>query len=293
MKHSIFFVIIIFFYLAGCISRNALPTSNEENSYTEVVSLSLVEETPTAIIPATTKTTTATVQPLIEMEPKERTLELLQGNNDCKLPCWWGIIPGETQQNTAVNILRPFSIISTEKSSDWLVYFVRSPIDSVYSDIGEVRMTIAIQNRIVREMEIYGFNEESYTLSSILNDYGTPDGIYISTYESDYGLPVGIVPFTLAMYYKEIGIMATFSTRANVSESIIFACIDKSPSFYLWSPQDRDLSVGYITEWEREKIKYLNIEQSTNFDVESFYTTFRNNNSPVCIETPINLWPSQ
>jgi hypothetical protein len=290
MKYSLFFAIIYFFCLTGCVSRNTLPIPNEENIHTEVVNL--IEETPTVMI-TTTATITVTEQPLIENEPKERTLELLQGNSGCKLPCWWGITPGETQQSTMVNILRPFSIISTEKSSDWLIYFVRSPINSIYSDIGEVRMTIATQNKIVKEMEVYGFNEESYTISSILNEYGIPDDIYISTYKSDYGLPVGIVPFTLAIYYKEIGILAMFSARANVSESMIFACIDKSPSFYLWSPQDRDLSVGYVTEWEKEKIKYLNIEQSTDFDVERFYTTFHSNNSLVCINTPINLWPSQ
>src|SRR5690242_550646 len=41
---------------------------------------------------------------------RQQVLKLFETNNGCHLPCWWGIIPGKTKWDDALNILAPISL---------------------------------------------------------------------------------------------------------------------------------------------------------------------------------------
>ena len=65
-----------------------------------------------------------------------------------------------------------------------------------------------------------------------------------------------------------------------------------SPSLNLWSPETQNLSFQeakkFIDTTNLPEPKPL--IEATGIDVETFYETFRNPETDVCLETPKNLW---
>ena len=86
-------------------------------------------ETPTpTLAPTLTPTVTNTLLPtktpsptvaqswtpppkLSQEEANELLLELYETNGGCEMPCWWGIVPGETPWETALELLLPIGWI--------------------------------------------------------------------------------------------------------------------------------------------------------------------------------------
>ena len=58
-------------------------------------------------MPTSTKTILPTLEPTQAILLVE---DLLVNNAGCKLPCWWGIIPGTTEWNEAKQFLQTFAI---------------------------------------------------------------------------------------------------------------------------------------------------------------------------------------
>jgi hypothetical protein len=228
-------------------------------------------------------------------ESSKMTLELLRTNNGCDLPCWWGITPNQTSWSDAKQFLKPFSTIYERQPSGgkWDVYDVHSTLPLEFSDVFAVRTVFAAQKGIVKEIESGYFDEKTFHLSPFLLKYGIPNQIFISSYSSDSGMPKNTVPFTIALYYPKKGIMATYATNAKVMGSKIVGCFDKSPSLFLWSPDEHDRSMDYILGWDKRHTPYLEIEPATGLKVDSFYATLSNPGNKACLETSTSLWPSQ
>lgn len=286
---------VLMFGAIGCISSTTLstPLSNTPTSDSKVNATSTKIPTTegTPIIAALTSPPPVTNS--VSKDKSEITLELLRTNNDCELPCWWGITPNQTQWKEAEFFLRSFSKITSRQSPDWFVYYARSPIEKIYSDVSEVRSTFAVQNGVVKEIEITSFNESTYHLSNFLQRVGIPELVLISTYSSDYGTENGTVPMTVALYYPNLGIMATYGSWANLDGTFINGCLDKSPTLFLWSPQEYKREIEYILRWDFDHVPYLPIEDATNLDNRAFYENFSNNDISPCLATPITLWPKQ
>jgi hypothetical protein len=271
--------------ITSVILPNASPTFVSTHAFT-ITAPNTMEPTITAIpfhpIPTPPQKDSADI-----------TLELLRTNNGCDLPCWWGIIPNQTRWSDVENFLKPFSHVFLSESPSWQVFFIRSPISKEYSELGEVRATIATQNEVVKEIEISEFDEKSYHLSSFLQKYGIPSKVLVSTYSSDYGMPPNKVPFTLALYYPDQGIMATYATDADVNGAQIEGCFTKSPTLFLWSSSENNRSIDYILGWDKDKIQYLEIKEATGLDLQTFYNLLSKENSKQCLQTPKGLWLSQ
>ena len=67
-----------------------------------------------------------------------------------------------------------------------------------------------------------------------------------------------------------------------------------SPFIYLWSPEKTKMS------FQDAKQKFIDttflpepqpLVDATGMDVNTFYKTFKNPNTDVCLETPKDLWP--
>ncbi|MBI5823367.1 MAG: hypothetical protein HZB18_05015 [Chloroflexi bacterium] len=246
--------------------------------------ISIVSPTKTPYLPIST--------PLAK-ESSEITLELLQTNNGCDLPCWWGINPNQTNWSNASEFLKPFSTIyERQPPSDWFVYDVRSPISTEVSELGIVEVVFAARDGIVREIEANGFNEYSYSPSSILMKYGIPSQVLISSYSSDYGLPPNQVPLSIDLYYPQKGINVLYGTYATVKGEQITGCL-KSPHLFLWSPSEHTRTINYILGWDSANTPYMSIEEATDLDIQDFYEKYSNPENSLCLQTPTNLWPSQ
>lgn len=290
MKRQIAPSILISFFLFGCMnsSIHITPTPNLDSSTNTPTTISQTAPTIT-IIPVTNT-------PTLGENPNEVTLELLKTNKGCELPCWWGITPGHTKSNMFLEFLRSFSTITIKKSatSPWIVYRVYSPVEKVYSEYGQIRILLAVQNDIVKEIEIEEFNEENYHLENFLQKNGKPEAVLVSSYSSDYGAGKDIVPLTVALYYPKKGILALYGSWANVTGNTINACFDTGPKLYLWSPDATEkYSIEYFLNWDKDSIPYRSIEGATKLSIESFFNTYSNIDGIPCLQTSKSLWPSQ
>ncbi|MBL8092370.1 MAG: hypothetical protein JNJ43_18700, partial [Anaerolineales bacterium] len=91
MWKRIFILILVFVILVGCGAQNdiaATPTS-----------ISLPTSTQQVLKPTLTLVATLSLENQLEIFTR-----LLEEDGECKLPCWWGIIPSQTTREEAVKI---------------------------------------------------------------------------------------------------------------------------------------------------------------------------------------------
>jgi hypothetical protein len=118
---------------------------------------------------------------------KAKTLvsELLKTNAGCQLPCWWGITPGKTSWQEANQFLGVFAraIDLEDRGQGYQIGIVQisSPIDVPY--ITTLNQTYGIRDGIIETIDTYNYELATwYDLPNILNIYGRPDEIGITTF---------------------------------------------------------------------------------------------------------------
>jgi hypothetical protein len=204
MKHIISLIIVSISVLSGCgilipskpavinvplvspiPSKTRLPSASPSlsSSFTQTPST-----TPTSrpapsrtmtLTPKPTATTTWTPLPtLAYAEARAMVRDLLENNGGCKLPCWWGIVPGETDWSSAKQCLSQFTTVG-EGQKHWF---------SEYSGIMQYTMWSAYQYRLgsltggggimVKNGGIQRLlittGTSAYRLSQLLKEYGKP-----------------------------------------------------------------------------------------------------------------------
>jgi len=153
-----------------------------------------------------------------------------------------------------------------------------------------------IENDVVDYISVYNFDLASnYYLPNFLKDYGQPDEIWIRTFSKEER---GIQLFLIDIFYQNLGILVEYSTGdplKEVGESLQNCMIKDmdSPFIHLWSPETQNLSFQYAKKF----IDITNLPEpkplldATGMDVKTFYKTFKDPNSDVCLETSKDLWP--
>jgi hypothetical protein len=285
--------------LAGCVSspsHEGIEATAQPSLFPTSTVILTSTEAHTATTTPTPTFTPIPRQPINTPSEKEKdkiALELLETNNGCELPCWWGIIPNKTRWSDAQVFLKPFSTIyERQPPNEWDVYEVHTPLPIEFSDVYAVRAVFAAKEGVVREIEIGYFDEKTYHLSSFLQEYGAPTEILISTYSADYAYPKNQVPLSVNLYYPEKGINVLYDTRATVNGSQVYGCLEDSPILFLWSPDEHTRSIDYIIGWDKRQVPYLRVEQAIGLDIQEFYQKYVNPGTR-CLETPTNLWQSQ
>lgn len=284
--------LILLFSILGC-TQNAYVDSQIEITSTPYQTSTLIP-TDILVIPSSTSTLIP-ISPTNVIEDKESyTLELIETNNGCELPCWWGITPNKTKWSEVKDFFRSFSIVNGRKTPDWFVYLVRSPIDEEISNTKEIWSTLGVQDDVIKVIEITAFNEKTYYLNNFLQSTGKPDTILVSSYSSDAGAGKDTVPLTIAMYYPKLGILALYGSWANTSGNTITACFDAGPHLFLWSPNSSGkYAIEDFLSWDKDHIPYKSIEESTNLTIETFYEKYSNTKGELCLQSPRNIWYSQ
>jgi len=262
----------------------------------------MVEITPTVL---STQTATANLSPtpllfqiiptplptLTFNEAKRLVQELLENNGGCHLPCWWGITPGKTTWAEARHFLESFSVYVGETGG------VQVPLPHPYSNATFMDHGYFIKNGIVDYIHIFNFNlAPNYYLPKFLETQGQPGEIWIRTFAKE---EMGIQNYTVDLFYQKLGVLVEYSTGGPLKDvdGKLQNCFIKdmdSPFIFLWSPDEQNLS------FQDAKQKFLDITNlpepkplldATGMDVKTFYETFKNSETNVCLETPKNLWP--
>jgi hypothetical protein len=230
-------------------------------------------------------------------EGQKLVQELLENNGGCKLPCWWGITPGKTTWAEAREILEKVSLfIGGKESSKEFYANVSVYLPYPYDFAPYMGHLYGMKNGVVDYIRVYNFDvAPNYRLSNFLKTYGQPTEIWMRTYSKD---EIDIQPFLLDLFYQDNGILIEYSTGDPLKEidgklqNCQITEMD-SPFIHLWSPKIQNLSFQdakkFIDTMSLPEPKSL--LEATGMDVKTFYETFQNPETDVCLETPKNLWP--
>jgi hypothetical protein len=236
---------------------------------------------------------TATLLPLPDEEVDVWLLAMLEDNGGCRLPCWWGITPGETTWEEARAFLAPYaSRISVHEIGGRVsiaVYFFYPP-ESVTTSF--ITLNFGVMNGIINGIAINNIELVSaYNLSELMETYGEPGSVFIDAYsgwENDYG-PRHVA---IHIYYPQHGIFAQYDApNGEVGDGILHNCIEYGPLLLLWSPErqlnyaDAIVSLGLDFQFP-----FLPVSEALGMDVPTFYETYRGADREVCIDTPVDLW---
>jgi hypothetical protein len=276
----LFFALAIFILLA-CLSENIFR--------------------PTSVPPATN---TANLTQMIAPpeigtpgSPQKLVKYLLQTNAGCKLPCWWGITPGQTGWRQARQILEQTSIyIDGQETQDSFYVKVGVYLPFPYDFAPSMEHVYRVKNGIVDYIRVYNFDlAPEYALPHVLQTYGPPTEVWLRTFAK---ADLGVQDYLVELFYQEAGILLEYRTGQPLEEikgKLRNCRINEmdAPVIHLWSTEGQDLTF----EDAKQFIDRANLPEpkplldATGMDVQTFYETFTDRTTDVCLETPKNLWP--
>jgi len=224
-------------------------------------------------------------------ESKRLVQDLLENNAGCRLPCWWGITPGKTTWAEARSFLESFALYIGETGG------VQVPLPAPYSNATFMNHGYSIKNGIVEYIRIYNYNlAPNYYLPKFLENYGQPSEVWIQTFSQE---EIGQWNFTYDLFYMDKGILIEYGVATSMEDAVVDGKLQNclkyatSPFIYLWSPEKNKMS------FQDAKQKFLSPQnlpermpllEATGMDEKTFYETFRDADTDICIETPKNLW---
>jgi len=185
-----------------------------------------------------TPTSTQTQIPTITAAPtkystafaEQKVEEYLHTNNNCSLPCFWGIIPGKTNLNDAIEFFQPFGIIpyhgrsgqNIQNQYDVSLYIISKNILSGASIFEANKKIVGIQvfgegtfydsSTFLKSSETFWQIWESYLPQSMIEQYGFPDRVWLDTYNipelSDPEKPVG---YSIWFFYDQKNFLIVYA----------------------------------------------------------------------------------
>ncbi|HRJ57202.1 MAG TPA: hypothetical protein PLV64_13015 [Anaerolineales bacterium] len=241
--------------------------------------------------------------------------DLLNTNNDCQLPCWWGITPSQSDPLVLHNTLTPLGSIADTRllfansgsveilypKNDWVLNIVMSFEADETNELVKliiVRAKVFPAKENVDSQDRYSAAEyheliKMYSLSKILSVYGMPSQVLIRA--DIYNYTQSPDTFETTLLYPEKGIFVRYNSLAERVGDKVYGCPSKAfVELWLLSPGDGDsyqtiLSAKDMT-WEENFPYSKSVEEATLMSLEEFYRVF-SKPTDNCLETPLNIWP--
>jgi hypothetical protein len=257
-------------------------------------------------------------------EAKSLMLDLLQINGNCKLPCLWGITPGEKATEALGPFFARFSKGSTISGDVALRFddfdeiggvhlsYVEGQLDidvdfSYYlagDRVGQLVLITHATKSAPEEGQVFGdsnFNQlvQYYALPHILSEYGRPTQVLIAPFpdDPDYPSPEWI-PFSIVLYYADEGILIQYLSPRETRGDQYIGCPHKAHVYVaVWDPQRKPPLGEIVTKLSGRGINELNVdyfkpvEEATSLNLDGFVEEFKNMQAITCLETRISLWP--
>jgi hypothetical protein len=155
-----------------------------EPTHTATPSPTKPERTPS---PTSSGTPTLEIPILSQEERAERIQQLFADNDECKFPCWWGVVPGITDTHAALQHISSYfgempHVFTTEKKSTIYYYTILDELDirTIHSGLYEVNNKINHMRLYVdKPSRIEGFSTflNSLKVDQILTTYGVPSRV--------------------------------------------------------------------------------------------------------------------
>jgi hypothetical protein len=261
------------------------------------------------VIPISTKTPRPMISPtwtpvstLLSDKALAKLLSLYADNGGCELPCWWGITPGKTTWQTARETL--FSMGSVygpiEKEGVSLYepeYIVPKSVDP----LGYIWPVIWVKDDVVLAIGTNsGWIEPDfdYSLAGFLSSLGAPDEIWLKIITDSMSKPY----YEMRLFYKERGIEIGATGEARINGNKLNLCPKEfkqgefPPGILLWAPSDKvnfknmNSFLGNLTNRNSENFYPLE-DLTEEFDTMTFYKTFHDPSSRVCLDFELTNLP--
>lgn len=245
-------------------------------------------ETPsTTPTPFLTSTPTATPRPtLAPTQASALVIDLYQHNANCKLPCWWGVVPGKTKWLDAQAFFETFAlkiVYGTYKPNIVeAAVFVPVP-PSIWPGSPQNYFDISDEKVVTIQTEF--LDVPAYRMAQIFQTYGVPDQIWIDPRR---------LQFPIALFYPRLGILAVYNALTSPGGETIAWCnkFQNYTTLYLWAPTEPITFAQAINDTDfGPSNTYRPLSETTKLDTKSFFATFSNPNNQTCLETPAALWP--
>lgn len=322
MKKKVLLIILIIAVLIPGCSGKQLPSSSPSlgSSYS-------FTPTPiaTASFPISTSTSTVspTVIPTLSPERASMTfISWLANNGDCRLPCVWGLEPGETTSEMRKNLFAPFGQVqgenfvisrrSEDKNPGGIGYAYQSDSShhlfihlDFYEEGGRIKYLSLFTDSTKDDIRIfddanYKRFTRYYSLSRVLMTYGPPSNIYLATWPYDPFAKRDYQPFIIILVYTEFGFRVEYVFEAEKQDDQIIGCPTESVfTITTWQPKKEGVSlqeiasIGIGYEFNSSSYEYFKpIDEVTLLTIEGFYNSFIVENNMDCIVTPADVWYS-
>lgn len=254
---------------------------------------SQTSSSPTVVLAPTAEPT------LSSAEAVAFVLNLLQVNDDCLFPCWWGASPNETTWQEFEPFLEQFAteIINLESVSPnnpLETYEVHINVPMQISPTDQLILFYTTRNGVIENIEIELGNSSPYSLPELLTKYGPPSDVWLSSYSYSRD---NNLPFRTILFYLDQGFMVTYFDDAEEKSGDIVGCPQQSDNQFirawLWYPQSEIVIEDVFNKSPLidQTQAYLPLEEATNIEHEDFYEIFKDANNTSCIETRADLWP--
>ena len=307
-------VMILSLFLVSC-SNSLQPTQNSSatsiSDFTPPTGTPFPETLTIAPIP------TPTLYPSLDTDSAtELVFHLLNDRSNCRLPCWWKIVPTKTTSQDARSFLNSFSSIASTNftDNDHGSMHLKIPngegLLNLVIEYDGINATINTQVVIISQVvknENGGYDQifddpafakaaQSFMLVEILKSYGVPKEVLVSTYSlQPLGWPIF---FDIQLFYPENGFLIAYGSLMEFStKGYIKGCPSKgSISIGLWEPGKyssiHDLPKNIRNNFSSFSLSsYRQIDEATDMSIQDFYNVFKNDDGTMCLETPSNLWP--
>lgn len=254
-------------------------------------------------IPVTSSdpTSTATpVPPTLTSEEKANNLtNLMRAETDCKLPCWWSIIPERSHVAEVKEALEAQGFVWGEDNTARIrvgdiVISLQFEIEegiirTIY--VGSDNMSAFSSSSPLQFSEFW----EEYDLASLLDTYGQPSQVFV--YHPFQFDPSGGPVFHLVIAYTEEGVALEYLGSAeHLGDNRYRACasLDSigSIGLLLYQAGTREDvikqlippdSVSHIAE-PAAVYEQISWQQATGTDFSTFYKSIRADNEDICFE---------
>jgi hypothetical protein len=221
----------------------------------------------------------------------EMRLDLMKNNAGCKLPCFWGIMPGETTWVKAQPFLASFAgsidhgqtVISTEVGVDMTnTTFVISNIIPGFSD--PIASSYFVVNGVVNKIAVSPSGTEMrYQLHQVLTEYGIPDEVLLLL--SDIS-PDGKSWFQFFIFYVEEGVTAIYNGPARFDGDVFEACPEGlGPQLILISPGSKDLNMMKRDAFDLP-FRVPSINDFPGKDIDFFFETMKTPEACLSFDRP-------
>ncbi len=255
---------------------------------------------PTKTLPP--PTTTPTPVPTLTNEQEAGVLsELLQRDDSCPLPCWWGIVPSQSLLDLVLTRLRElgFRVGSTSAgmraADDFLVTVDFGSSDGVVTTIDVASSYDPLEEKSSTYSQAFARSWRDYSLKEMLDRYGIPSHtLLFSPYRAD---PGGGPTYRLYLFYDSQGIVVEYRGFAEQLQGSNYrACFDLNNvwtiQLFLYEPNTIGSivehilpldSISYLGETD-EVYDLIDWHQATGMSLEAFYDSLQSTGAEPCVE---------